>query len=154
MKLSEHFTKAEFEHSNTAIQRGIQNVMDSGQTQKAIDLCENVLEPLRAHLGVPIKLNCGYRSPLVNKAVGGAKMSQHILGEAVDVDLHDASIVEWIKDNLDFDQLIAEFPSGGKSSWLHISYRKGRNRKQVLVATKKAGKTVYLPYSEGKSLLH
>ena len=61
---------------------------------------------------------------------------------------------EWIKDNLDFDQLIAEFPAGGKASWLHVSYRKGRNRKQILVATKKAGKTIYLPYSEGKSLLY
>ena len=154
MNLSKHFTKAEFEHSNTAIQRGISNFMDSGQTQKAIDLCENVLEPLRAHVGQPIKLNCGYRSPLVNKAVGGAKSSQHILGEAADLDLHDASIVEWIKDNLDFDQLIAEFPSNGKPSWLHVSYRKGRNRKQILVATKKAGKTVYLPYSEAEHLLY
>lgn len=146
MKLSEHFTKAEFEHSNTAIQRGIQNVMDSGQTQKAIDLCENVLEPLRAHLGVPIKLNCGYRSPLVNKAVGGAKMSQHILGEAVDVDLHSREIFEWIINNLEFDQAIFEFGTDENAGWFHLSYRKGRNRKQALQAKKQGGKTVYIPF--------
>lgn len=146
MKLSEHFTKAEFEHSNTAIQRGIQNVMDSGQTQKAIDLCENVLEPLRKHLGVPIKLNCGYRSPLVNKAVGGAKMSQHILGEAVDVDLHSRDIFEWIINNLEFDQAIFEFGTDENAGWFHLSYRKGRNRKQALRAKKQGGKTVYIPF--------
>lgn len=146
MKLSEHFTKAEFEHSNTAIQRGIQNVMDSGQTQKAIDLCENVLEPLRKHLGVPIKLNCGYRSPLVNKAVGGAKMSQHILGEAVDVDLHSRETFEWIINNLEFDQAIFEFGTDENAGWFHLSYRKGRNRKQALRAKKVNGKTVYVPF--------
>lgn len=146
MNLSKHFTKAEFEHSNTAIQRGISNVMDSGQTQKAIDLCENVLEPLRAHLGKPIKLNCGYRSPLVNKAVGGAKLSQHILGEAADVDLHDRDIFEWIKNNLDYDQIIFEFGTEDSAGWFHLSYRKGRNRKQALRAKKVGGKTVYIPF--------
>ena len=146
MKLSEHFTKEEFEHSNTAIQRSIQNVMDSGQTQKAIDLCANVLEPLRKHLSKPIKLNCGYRSPAVNKAVGGAKMSQHILGEAVDLDLHSRELFIWIRDNLDFDQIIFEGGTDENASWFHISYRKGRNRKQALRMIKKGGKSVYIPF--------
>lgn len=148
MQLSKHFTKAEFEHSNTAIQRSIPNVMDSGQTQKAIDLCENVLEPLRDYLGHPIKLNCGYRSPLVNRAVNGAKNSQHILAEAADVDLHDKKIFDWIIENLEFDQAIFEFGSETQASWFHLSYRKGRNRKQALRAIKKAGKTVYIPYKK------
>jgi len=146
MNLSKHFTKAEFEHSNTAIQRRISNVMDSGQTQKAIDLCENVLEPLRAHVGQPIKLNCGYRSPLVNKAVGGAKMSQHILGEAADLDLHSRELFVWIIENLEFDQAIFEFGTDDNAGWFHLSYRKGRNRKQALRAKKQAGKTVYVPF--------
>ena len=146
MKLSEHFTKEEFEHSNTAIQRSIPNVMDSGQTQKAIDLCVNVLEPLRTHLGKPIKLNCGYRSPLVNKAVGGVKMSQHILGEAVDVDLHSREVFEWIINNLEIDQAIFEFGTDENAGWFHLSYRKGRNRKQALRAKKVNGKTVYIPF--------
>lgn len=146
MKLSEHFSKAEFEHSNTAIQRGISNVMDSGQTQKAIDLCVNVLEPLRAHVGAPIKLNCGYRSPLVNKAVGGAKTSQHILGEAADLDLHSRELFIWIKDNLEYDQIIFEMGTEENAGWFHVSYRKGRNRKQALKAKKVNGKTVYIPF--------
>lgn len=148
MKLSKHFTKDEFEHSNTAIQRSIPNIMDSTQTQKAIDLCENVLEPLREHLGYPIKLNCGYRSPAVNRAVNGAKNSQHIMGEAADVDLHDKKIFDWIIDNLEFDQAIFEFGSDLQAGWFHLSYRKGRNRKQALRAIKKAGKTIYLPYQK------
>lgn len=148
MKLSKHFTKAEFEHSNTAIQRSIPNEMNSGQELKAIDLCENVLEPLREHLGHPIKLNCGYRSPAVNRAVGGAKNSQHLFGEAADVDLHDKKIFDWIIDNLEFDQAIFEFGSDLEAGWFHLSYRKGRNRKQALRAIKKAGKTIYLPYQK------
>jgi hypothetical protein len=146
MKLSKYFTKEEFEHSNTAVQRSISNVMDSGQTQKAIDLCENVLDKIREHTGKPLKLNCGYRSPLVNKAVGGAKSSQHILGEAADLDLHSRELFVWIIENLEFDQAIFEFGTDDNAGWFHLSYRKGRNRKQALRAKKQAGKTVYVPF--------
>ena len=146
MQLSQHFSKAEFEQSNTAIQRGIVNVMDSKQTANAIELCKNVLEPLRAHLGIPIKLNCGYRSPSVNKAVGGAKSSQHLFGEAVDLDLHDRKVFEWIRDNLEFDQIIFEGGTCDVASWFHLSYRKGRNRKQALRMKKVNGKPTYIPF--------
>jgi hypothetical protein len=125
--------------------------MNSGQLAKAMALAENCFEPIREHLGKPIRVNSGYRSPAVNKRIGGALTSQHSLGEAIDLDLHDRDLFEWIIDNVVFDQLIAEFPSQGKASWFHISYREGRNRKQVLVAIKKAGKTIYLPWSEGKN---
>jgi hypothetical protein len=146
MKLSKYFTKEEFEHSNTAVQRSISNVMDSGQTQKAIDLCENVLDKIREYTNKPLKLNCGYRSPLVNKAVGGAKSSQHILGEAADLDLHSRELFVWIIENLEFDQAIFEFGTDDNAGWFHLSYRKGRNRKQALRAKKQAGKTVYVPF--------
>ena len=144
MKLSKYFTKEEFEHSNTAINRGISNVMDSGQTQKAIDLCVNVLDPIREYINKSLKLNCGYRSPLVNKAVGGAKASQHILGEAADLNIQDKQTFDWIRDNLEYDQLIKEQPlANGGQSWIHISYRNGKNRKEVLKMEKKGGKSVY-----------
>jgi hypothetical protein len=144
MKLSKYFTKEEFEHSNTSVQRSILNVMDSGQTQKAIDLCENVLDKIREYTNKPLKLNCGYRSPLVNKAVGGAKSSQHILGEAADLHIQDKETFDWIKANLEYDQLIKEQPlANGGQSWIHVSYRKGRNRKEVLKMEKKGGKSVY-----------
>jgi hypothetical protein len=151
MQLSKHLSRAEFERSDAAIKHGINNSMNSGQLAKAIALAINCFEPIREHLGKPIRINSGYRSPAVNKRIGGALTSQHSLGEAIDLDLHDRDLFEWIIDNVVFDQLIAEFPSQGKASWFHISYREGRNRKQVLVAIKKARKTIYLPWSEGKN---
>ena len=151
MQLSKHLSRAEFERSDAATNYGISNSMNSGQLAKAMALAENCFEPIREHLGKPIRVNSGYRSPAVNKRIGGALTSQHSLGEAIDLDLHDRDLFEWIIDNVVFDQLIAEFPSAGKASWFHISFREGRNRKQVLVAIKKAGKTIYLPWSEGKN---
>jgi hypothetical protein len=151
MQLSKHLSRAEFERSDAAIKHGINNSMNSGQLAKAMALAINCFEPIREHLGKPIRVNSGYRSPAVNKRIGGALTSQHSLGEAIDLDLHDRDLFEWIIDNVVFDQLIAEFPSQGKASWFHISYREGRNRKQVLVAIKKARKTIYLPWSEGKN---
>jgi len=148
MKLSEHVTVEEFVNSPTATNRGISQRMDSTTTQKAKDLCENVFEPIRAYVGRPIAINSGYRSPALNRAVGGAMSSQHVRGEAMDLDLHDRDLFEWIIDNVEFDQLIAEFGSGDQFGWFHISYRKGANRKQVLRATKKNGKVVYSPYEK------
>jgi hypothetical protein len=154
MQLSKHLSRAEFERSDAATNYGISNSMNSGQLAKAMALAINCFEPIREHLGKPIRVNSGYRSPAVNKRIGGALTSQHSLGEAIDLDLHDRDLFEWIIDNVNFDQLIAEFPSQGKASWFHISYREGRNRKQVLVATKQKGKTIYLPYSQAKHLLY
>ena len=151
MQLSKHLSRSEFERSDAATNYGISNSMNSGQLAKAMALAINCFEPIREHLGKPIRVNSGYRSPAVNKRIGGALTSQHSLGEAIDLDLHDRDLFEWIIDNVVFDQLIAEFPSQGKASWFHISYREGRNRKQVLVAIKKARKTIYLPWSEGKN---
>ena len=146
MKLSPHVSLSEFEHSETAINYGIPNKMNASETQKAIDLCNFVFEPIRAHLSRPIKINSGYRSLAVNKRLGGAKNSQHCFGEAMDLDIQDRSVFDWIKDNVNFDQLIYEHGNDTAPDWIHVSYRKGRNRNQVLRAIKKAGKTVYIPY--------
>lgn len=151
MNLSKHVTRSEFERSETAINRGINNSMNEFEIERAKLLCENCFEPIRAKVGAPIRINSGFRSGALNRAIGGSKTSQHSLGEAMDLDLHDRDLFEWIIDNVEFDQLIAEFPSNGKASWFHISYRKGRLRKDVLVAVKRKGKTVYLPWSEGKN---
>lgn len=147
MNLSKHVTVDEFVNSPTATNRGINQTMDSTTTQKAKDLCENVFEPIRAYLGLPIRINSGYRSPALNRAVGGATSSQHVKGEAMDLDLQDRELFEWIIDNIDFDQLIYEFGNDQFAGWFHISYRKGNNRKQALRAVKKAGKTLYIPYT-------
>lgn len=147
MKLSEHVTVEEFVNSPTATNRGISQTMDSTTTQKAKDLCENVFEPIRAYVGRPIAINSGYRSPALNRAVGGAMSSQHVRGEAMDLDLTDRDLFEWIIDNVDFDQLIFEGGTEDRANWFHISYRKGNNRKQVLRMFKKGGKTTYVPYT-------
>lgn len=146
MNLSAHVTFEEFVNSPTATNRGISQKMDSTTTQKAKDLCENVFEPIRAYVGRPIAINSGYRSPALNRAVKGAISSQHVKGEAFDLDLTDRDLFEWILDNVDFDQAIYEFGNDQNAAWFHISYRKGNNRKQALRAIKKGGKTTYVQY--------
>jgi zinc D-Ala-D-Ala carboxypeptidase len=148
MNLSPHVTRAEFEHSPTAVKHGISNVMSLEQIERAKLVCVNCFEPIRAYLKKPIKVNSGFRSLVLNKKIGGSKTSQHCKGEALDLDLHDRKLFNWIIDNVDFDQLIYEFGTDTEANWFHISYSKGKNRKQVLRAVKRAGKTVYIPYSK------
>jgi len=147
MQLSKHLSRAEFERSDAATNYGINNSMNSGQLAKAMALAINCFEPIREHLGKPIRVNSGYRSPAVNKRIGGASLtSQHSLGEAIDLDLHDRDLFEWIIDNVVFDQLIYEAGNDTEAAWFHISYREGHNRKQVLRMIKKGGKSTYIPY--------
>jgi len=153
MILSKHVTIEEFERSETAIKHGISNKMGFTEKDAAILLCEKVFEPIREHLKRPIKINSGFRSLRVNSRLNSSVSSQHVKGEAFDLDLHDKELFDWIIENVVFDQMIAEFPINGKASWFHISYRKGRNRKQALIAIKKNGKTSYLPYEENENLL-
>jgi zinc D-Ala-D-Ala carboxypeptidase len=147
MNLSKHVTLKEFTRSDTAIKHGIANHMDSTQLKSAIAVCENIFEPLRAHVGKPIRVNSGFRSFAVNKRIGGSKTSQHMKGEALDLNIQDATTFEWMRKNLDFDQLIYEFGNDAGPQWVHVSYRiDKKHRKQVLRAKKVAGKTVYVPY--------
>lgn len=146
MNLSKHVTRSEFERSETAINRGIDNSMNEWEIERAKLVCENCFEPIREHLGQPIKINSGFRSGALNRAIGGATTSQHSLGEAIDLDLHDRDLFEWVIDNVEFDQLIFEGGTTDRADWFHISYRKGRLRKQVLRMVKKGGKSTYIPY--------
>lgn len=137
MKLTDNFSRWEFEKSQTAIRKGIDNRMNNAQLQAAIDLCENVLEPARKHFGKPIIITSGFRSPKLNRAIGGAKGSQHSKGEAADIELVGGDnwhLLHYIHDNLPFDQLIAErmLPSDPTAGWVHVSFRKGNNREQAL----------------------
>ena len=146
MNLSKHVTKQEFELSPTAIRLGLDNQMNEEQTTKAILLCVNVFEPIRAKLGHPIKINSGFRGKALNKKIGGSSSSQHCKGEAMDLDLHDKDTFEWIIKNIQFDQLIWEFGNNFSADWFHISYKKEGNRKQLLRSIKKHGETIYVPY--------
>jgi hypothetical protein len=147
MNLSKHVTKSEFELSPTAVRLGIDNQMNEEQTTKAILLCVNVFEPIRAKVGHPIKVNSGFRSAKLNKKIGGSTSSQHCKGEAMDLDLHDKDTFDWIINNVEFDQLIWEFGNNVNADWFHISYKQKGNRKQVLRALKKHGLTMYVPYT-------
>lgn len=145
MNLSAHVTLAEFENSPTATTHGINNKMSESQIASAKLLCENVFEPLRLYLNTPIKINSGYRSAQLNKMIKGSLTSQHCKAEALDLHIG-AKGFNFIKDKLDFDQLIWEFGNDEQPSWVHVSYKKGRNRKQVLKAYKQNGKTKYSSY--------
>jgi hypothetical protein len=144
MNLSAHVTLAEFENSPTATTHGINNKMSLSQIESAKLLCENVFEPLRIHLNTPIKISSGFRCVQLNKMIGGSKTSQHTKGEAMDIKIG-AKGFHFIKDKLDFDQLIWEFGNDENPQWVHVSYS-SRNRKQVLKATKQNGKTKYSSY--------
>ncbi len=127
-----YFSIKEMTKSNTATAKGIDNTPDQTITDNLTKLIEAVLDPLREWYGKPIIVNSGYRCEALNKAIGGAKSSQHMLGEAADITVgskeENEKLFDYIKDNLEFDQLINE----SNFSWVHVSYREGRLRKQVL----------------------
>ena len=140
MNLSQHVTIAEFEHTS----HNIPNKMNDVQIASATLLCTKVFEPLRLYLNRAITISSGYRSPALNRAIGGSATSQHKKAEAMDIKIG-AKGFHYIKDNLDFDQLIWEFGTDHEPQWIHVSYSKN-NRKQVLKAIKSNGKTKYINY--------
>lgn len=150
MQLTEHFTLAEMTVSPTAKRLGLSNTPTPEHIENMRYCCEKILEPVRKHFGRPVQVNSSYRSPLVNKAVGGSKTSQHVNGQAIDFEIpgiDNKVVADWIGDNLEFDQVILEFYTAGdkNSGWVHASIKKeGGNRKVRMIASKsKAGGTVY-----------
>lgn len=144
MNLSAHVTLAEFTYSDSAVKHGINNQMSESQIASAKLLCENVFEPLRIYLNTPIKISSGFRSVQLNKMIKGSSTSQHTKGEAMDLQIGSKGF-NFIKDKLNFDQLIWEFGTSEQPDWVHVSFS-SKNRKQVLKATKKNGKTIYSNY--------
>lgn len=151
MKLSAHFALAEFTRSESAKRHGVSNEPTPEHLENLKVLCEKVLEPIRMKFG-PINISSGYRSKALNHYIGGSLKSQHCEAKAADIDMDgmggasNTEIFNFIKDTLDFDQLIWEFGDNNKPDWVHVSYNKGANRKQVLRALKVNGKTAYAPY--------
>jgi zinc D-Ala-D-Ala carboxypeptidase len=150
MNLTTNFTLAEMCKSETALRHDIPNEPGEKEIGNLKLLCEKVLQPVRDHYGKGVKVNSGFRHPDVNAKVGGSKTSDHCRGQAADIEIPwvaNAELAEWIRDNLDFQQLILEYYTPGipDSGWVHVSYVAEDNKKQVLTATKKDGKTVYLP---------
>ena len=152
MKLSAHFDLAEFTRSESAKRHGVSNDPTPDHLQNLIKLCINVLEPVRMWNGGPLNISSGYRSKALNYYIGGALKSQHCEGKAADIDMDgmtgksNVEIFNYIKDNLEFDQLIWEMGDKSKPDWVHVSFNEGANRKQVLRGLKDNGRTVYSAY--------
>jgi hypothetical protein len=150
-QVTRHVSYAEITQTST----GLPNEPKPQHMNNIIALCENVFEPLRKHVGKPIKINSVYRSEAVNKKIGGSATSQHCKGEAMDIDdtfgaMSNNEMAFWIMENLNFDQLIFEKPVKGKASWIHVSYSVFKNRKQVLIFDGKK----YLPFQTNKHLIY
>lgn len=148
MQISKNLSLAEACKSATADKLGIVNDNPSLNIIKNMKLlAEKVFEPVRAHFKAPIKVSSIYRGQELNNAVKGVISSQHCTGEAMDIDNvkpTNKEVFDYIKDNLDFDQLIWEFGTKDNPEWVHVSYEStGKQRKQVLIAEKINGKTVY-----------
>jgi hypothetical protein len=144
-----YFTIAELTHSDTAAANHIDNTPSAGVVANLTALADNVLDVARERLGKPIRVNCGYRSPALNKKVGGANSSQHLTGEAADIESsNNLELARVIFENCIFDQLILEHPDRqGVPAWVHVSFSGTRNRRQVLMCKKVAGATKYYPYT-------
>lgn len=136
MNISEHISYREATFSATAQGLGIDNTPGEWELINMKVVALKCFEPLRAWWGKPIRINSFYRSPMLNKAVNGSKTSQHVKGEAIDMDAgsreDNKKVYEWCKANLIFDQLIYEYGDDTGPDWVHISFRAGNNRNQAL----------------------
>ena len=160
MKISPNLNLYEITRSDTAKRQGIDNTPTFEHLENFKLLAEKVFEPIREHFNVPIFISSGYRSKELNKAMGGASKivngvyvptSQHCKGQAIDIDMDGINsevtnkmVFDYIKDNLEFDQLIWEMGTDLNPDWVHVSYAKTGNRKQKLKAVRSKGKTTYL----------
>jgi hypothetical protein len=156
-KISKHITFAEATKSQTAIRHGIDNYPSEFQLKNMKMVAEKCFEPLREHHGKPIGISSFLRSSALNSKIGGSKTSQHLCGAfsgieegAIDIDadifnngITNAEVFHFLKNNVEFDQLIWEFGDENNPSWVHVSFRKGANRKMLLMAYKTNSGTKY-----------
>lgn len=149
-KISKHVSYKEGVYSITAKRLGLNNDPNSFHLNNMRVIAEKVFEPLRMHVGGPIKINSFYRGPELNKAIGGSSKSQHCKGQAIDIDdtygnMSNADMYKFIKENLDYDQMIWEFGDNNNPDWVHVSYvSPEENRNRCLKAYRDNGKTKYM----------
>jgi len=150
VNISKHISYKEATRSATALRLGIENIPNEYEIQNMEIIAKKVFEPLREAVDAPIKINSFFRSEKLNKAIGGSGKSQHCQGRAIDIDdvygsVSNAYMFYYIKDNLDFDQLIWEFGTDANPDWVHVSYvDEDSNRKRCLKAIREDGKTKYI----------
>lgn len=158
--ISKNITYKEGTKSNTAIKHGISNDPTDDHLINMKIVAEKIFQPLREHFRVSIGVSSFYRSADLNAKIGGAKASQHLKGQAMDIDadiynkkvivddepvlLTNKMIFDWIVANVDFDTIIWEFGDGNNPAWIHVSYVEGSNRRRKLKAYKdQSNKTQY-----------
>ena len=150
MQISKNVSYNEAIKSNTATRLGINNLPDQKQIDNMKLVADKIFQPLREFVGGPIKINSFFRSPDLNRAIGGSSKSQHCLGLAMDLDdtfghKTNAEMFNWIRENLDYDQMIWEFGSDDNPAWVHVSYvSPEKNRNRCLKAYKENNKTRYM----------
>ena len=148
-RISKHISYKEAVKSNTAMRLNIDNTPGAYEITNMNGIAYNIFEPLREWVGGPIKINSFFRCVELNKAIGGSSKSQHCQGRAIDIDdtyghKTNAEMYEWVKENLDFDQMIWEFGTEKNPDWVHISYvSPNENRNRCLKAERVNGKAVY-----------
>ena len=149
MKLTKNLSLAEVTKSATAIRKGITNTPSATHLIALKEVSKNIFQPCREHFRKPLAVTSGYRSEALNEAINGSKTSQHSKGEALDLDadvfggFSNAELFNYIKDHLDFDQLIWEFGNNNNPAWVHCSYKTRGNRNEVLIAIKTNNQTTY-----------
>ena len=147
--ISNHISYREGVYSITAKRLGLDNTPNNEQLNNMELIAHEVFEPLRTYVGGPIKINSFFRSPKLNKAIGGSSKSQHCKGQAMDIDdtygrMTNAEMYHFIKEHLDFDQIIWEFGDDDNPDWVHVSYvSEEDNRRRCLKAYRENGKTQY-----------
>lgn len=150
LRISQHISYAEATKSQQAVRFNIINKPNEEQLESMRNLANKVFEPIRRNFKKPIAITSFFRSPALNKVIGGSLTSQHCKGEAMDIDadvfggVTNSEIFHFIKNNLDFDQLIWEFGNHKEPDWVHVSLRINTNRRQILRAEKRNGSTVYI----------
>ena len=158
-RISDHITYKEGVYSRTALRRGLDNDPNVDQLKCMIEIAELVFEPLREYVGGPIKINSFFRGKSLNSAIGGSTKSQHMKGQAMDIDdtyghKTNAEMYHYIKDNLTFDQMIWEFGDDHNPDWVHVSFVTHRkNRKKLTIAYRdENGKTRYKNEAKSKTI--
>lgn len=152
MQLSKNLYLSEVTKSQTAIQKGIKNEPTKEEIQNLKDIAENIFQPIRDHFKVPIGISSGYRSKKLNQIIGGSKTSEHMSGRALDIDadiygnITNRQIFDFIRKNLEFNQLVWEFGDDNNPDWVHVSFEKGNNKKRVLRAGRDKNGTFYKLY--------
>jgi zinc D-Ala-D-Ala carboxypeptidase len=149
-QLTRNFSLHELTKSETAMRHDLDNTPGPVEIANLTTLAGKVLQPIRDHFAKGVHVSSGFRHPEVNAKVGSSRTSDHCKGMAADFEIPGVpnhELAEWVKDNLEFTQLILEFYTPGipDSGWVHVSYDPGNLKKQVMTAVKKDGKTVYLP---------